>query len=82
MRNVTITLDETAYRWAKVHAAQHDTSLSRLLGEMIEQRMLADDAYQKAYEEWKATKHIKWNISGGKPYPKREEIYTRGRVRR
>ena len=83
MRNVTITLDEEVAKWARVWAAEHDTSVSRMVGELVREKMQHEDAYLKAYAEWKATRHIKWNISDGKPLPKREEIYTRGsRVRR
>jgi plasmid stability protein len=86
MRNVTVTLDEEVAKWARVWAAKHDTSVSRMLGEFLREKMQREDAYWKAYEEWKAMRHVKWDISGGKPLPKREEIYTRGlgrgRVRR
>ena len=39
MKNVTITLDEQTAVWARVYAARHDTSVSRLIGEMLERRM-------------------------------------------
>jgi hypothetical protein len=35
MKNVTITLDEEAARWARIQAAEHNTSVSRLVGEML-----------------------------------------------
>ena len=78
MRNVTITLDEETAKWARVWAAHNDTSVSKMVGAMLREKMRREDAYWKAYEEWKAIRHIKWPISRGKPYPKREEIYTRG----
>ena len=78
MRNVTITIDEDAYRWAKVEAAKTDTSLSRMLGEMLRERMEREDAYWRAYREWKALTPIPL---GGGPYPKREEIYASRDVR-
>ena len=48
MRTVTITLDEEVARWAKVWAAEHDTSVSRFLGELLKARMLSDQEYQAA----------------------------------
>ena len=33
MKNVTITLDEEVARWARVMAAEQNTSVSRLVGE-------------------------------------------------
>ena len=39
MRNVTITLDEEVAHWARVEAAKRETSVSRLVGEMLGERM-------------------------------------------
>ena len=36
MKNVTITLDEKVARWARIRAAELNTSVSRLLGGMLE----------------------------------------------
>ena len=36
MKNVTITLDPKVARWARIHAARHDVSLSRMVGRMLE----------------------------------------------
>ena len=39
LRNVTVTLEEDVARWARMEAAQRDTSVSRLLGELLKERM-------------------------------------------
>ena len=39
LRNVTVTLEEDVARWARIEAARRDTSVSRLLGEMLKDRM-------------------------------------------
>ena len=39
LRNVTVTLEEEAARWARIEAARRDTSVSRLLGELLRERM-------------------------------------------
>jgi hypothetical protein len=39
LRNVTVTLEEDVARWARIEAAKQDTSVSRLLGELLKERM-------------------------------------------
>jgi len=82
MRNVTITLDEKVAKWARVWAAEHDMSVSRMVGELVREKMQHEDAYAKAYAEWKEMTRVGWPISSGEPYPKREDLYDRPRLRR
>ncbi len=39
LRNVTVTLEEDVAKWARIEAARRDTSVSRLLGEMLKEKM-------------------------------------------
>ena len=39
LRNVTVTLEEDVAQWARIEAARQDTSVSRLLGELLKKRM-------------------------------------------
>jgi hypothetical protein len=39
LRNVTVTLEEDVAQWARIEAARQDTSVSRLLGEILKERM-------------------------------------------
>lgn len=39
LRNVTVTLEEDVAKWARIEAAKRDTSVSRLLGELLKERM-------------------------------------------
>ncbi|HVP87106.1 MAG TPA: DUF6364 family protein [Casimicrobiaceae bacterium] len=80
MKNVTITLDEETAAWARVYAAQHNMSVSRLVGEMLHQRMGELSEYDRAMRAFLAKKPVKLSRSGGR-YPKREELYDRGRLR-
>jgi hypothetical protein len=48
LRNVTITLDQSVARWARLEAAKKDSSVSRLLAEILGERMLEKDAYPRA----------------------------------
>lgn len=74
MKNVTITVEESALEWARIEAARRNTSVSRLVGEMLAEKMRHDDAYERAYREWQADQRS-W-ASSGAPYPTRDEIYA------
>jgi len=76
MKNVTITLDEKVARWARIRAAEEDTSVSRLVGEMLREKMAAEQAYQTAMEEYLSRSPQKLKKKGAK-YPKREDLYAR-----
>ena len=76
MKNVTITVEDGVLEWARVEAARRNSSVSRMVGELLAEKMRHDDAYQRAYEEWKADR-VRFD-SGGKAYPKRDELYDRG----
>ena len=39
LRNVTVTLEEDVAQWARIEAARRDTSVSRLLGEFLKEKM-------------------------------------------
>lgn len=76
MNNVTITLDEKVVRWAKVWAASHDTSVSRMLGAELSRKMLAEEHYERAKKRFlgKTPTPLK---SMGAAYPNRDSLYDR-----
>lgn len=76
MKNVTITVEEGVLDWARVEAAKRGSSVSRMVGEMLAEKMRLDDAYERAYREWKAEVGQGGLDSSGQPYPKRDEIYA------
>ena len=80
MKNVTITLDEETAAWVRVYAATHNMSVSRLVGEMLQQRMGELHEYDRAMRRFLAKKPIVFK-GPAKGYPKREELYDRGRLR-
>ena len=49
LRKITITVSEEAARWARKKAAEENTSVSRLVGAMLERQMRAGDDYWRAY---------------------------------
>jgi hypothetical protein len=48
LRNINVMLDEQVARWARMEAARKETSVSRLLGEILRERMLDKDGYEAA----------------------------------
>jgi uncharacterized protein DUF6364 len=80
MKNVTITLDEKTAAWARVYAARRNTSVSRLVGEMLQQRMRESHKYEEAMRRFLGKAPVRLNRSG-KRYPRREELHARTRIR-
>lgn len=58
MKNVTITVEEDALKWARKQAAEKNTSVSKLVGRMLEDKMRLTDEYWAAYERMKKIKPI------------------------
>jgi len=56
MKNVTVTLPEDVALWARVWAARHSTSVFRLLGEMLRERMLNEEEYDGAQQRYLSVK--------------------------
>src|SRR5690348_14570029 len=73
LKNVTITLSEEAALWARRQAAEHNTSVSKFVGGLIEQKMRQTDDYWKAYEQFKKIKPIPGFDASKRG--KREDIY-------
>lgn len=57
-RNVTIRISDEAALWARRKAAEENTSLSRIVGEMLERQMRLSDEYWKAFEHWKSNRPV------------------------
>ena len=74
MKNVTVTMEERVADWARMEAARRNTSVSRLLGELLAEKMRHDDAYERAMNEW-LQREVRFS-SDGSPYPTRDEIYA------
>ena len=75
LRNVTITVSEEVARWARKKAAEENTSVSRLVGRMLENQMRASDEYWKAYKRWKKIGHLPVIDAAGRL--SREEAHER-----
>ena len=75
MKNVTITLDEDVALWARVWAARHDTSVSQLLGDMLRDRMLREEGYEVAMQQYLDVPPRRLKQAGG--YPRRDQVHDR-----
>ena len=53
LRNLTITVSEEVALWARRKAAEKNTSISKLVGEMLESQMRLTDEYRRAYQAWR-----------------------------
>ena len=73
MRNVTITLDEETARWVRVEAAIRDTSVSRLVGEMLREHMKSVATYERARRSYAGRQATVLRAADG-GYPIRDEI--------
>jgi len=58
LKNITITVSEEAAKWARMKAAEESTSVSKLVGRMLEDQMRLSDEYWRAYEKWKTIKPV------------------------
>jgi hypothetical protein len=67
MKNVTVSMDDAVAEWARLEAARRNTSVSRLLGELLAEKMRHDDAYERALQDWLHRERA-W-ASDGRPYP-------------
>jgi hypothetical protein len=76
MKNVTITLDEKVAVWTSIRAAEQETSVSRIVGEMLKEKMVEEDNYQASMQQYfsKTPTHLK---KTGTRYPDRDMIHER-----
>ena len=80
MKNVTVTLDEKTAVWARRQAAERNMSLSRFIGELLQQNMAQAREYARAMHRFFAAEPAALKKPGER-YPSREELYDRGRLR-
>ena len=80
MKNVTITLDEETARWARVHAAEKNVSLSRFIGELLRERMHHSREYEEAMRRYFSSKLV-IRRQPGERRPTREELHDRAALR-
>ena len=82
MRNITIALDDSVADWSRIWAATHQTSVSRMLGELLAEKMAEEELYSAAMEEYLAAPASELSAhdrssSTGHPYPCRAAAHER-----
>ncbi len=81
MKNITITLDPETAAWVRVKAAEQNSSVSRLVGEILRERMTHNREYESAMRHFLSRQPLMLGEPGEK-LPSREEIYDRPVLRR
>lgn len=76
MRNITITVSEDVARWARVYAAEHETSISRMLSDTLREKMASDSSYARSMERFLSKNSVNLR-DGGEHYPDRDVIHER-----
>ncbi len=74
MRKITITLEESLARWARAEAARKDTSVSRLLADILKARMIDEEQYARAMQQALARKPF---FKSDGRYASRDELHDR-----
>lgn len=78
LRNMTITVEEDVARWARLEAARKDTSVSRLVGEMLKGQMQDSDEYEKSMRSYISRKPF---LKTDGKYLTRDQAHDRDRLR-
>lgn len=74
LRNVTITLEDEVARWARIKAAEENSSVSRLVGNLLRRRMQQHERFDRARREFQ---RIGTAVISSGPYPRREDLHDR-----
>jgi hypothetical protein len=61
--------------WARKQAAEENTSVSRLVSRMLEEKMRQNDSYWRAYQEWKSDQPLSKTSAANRL--SREEVHER-----
>jgi hypothetical protein len=72
---MTIKISDQAALWARRKAAEENTSVSRLVGEMLERQMRLSDDYWQAFEHWKSNRPLARAAAAGRM--SRAEVHER-----
>ena len=75
-RNVTLSLPDDLVRRAKVLAAERDTSMSALVGELLTQTLESGDSYDEMWREEEAFM-ARGRLRVGGPLASRDELHQR-----
>jgi hypothetical protein len=72
---VTIRISDEALSWARRQAAEKNTSVSRLVGDMLERQLHLSDEYWRAFDRWKSNRPLA--AVGAAERLSREDVHAR-----
>jgi hypothetical protein len=55
---MTVTVGAEVVYWARRKAAEENTSVSKLVGQMLRDQMLHSEKYRRAHEQWNSVTGI------------------------
>lgn len=77
-RNITLALPRELLRRLKRLAVERDRSVSATVRELIEEAVRADDAYERAYRQWREDVRNARDLgTGGRVTWTRDELHER-----
>jgi hypothetical protein len=80
VKNITIKLDDATAEWVRIHAASQGISVSRIVADMLCERMRADQRYAAAYRHFRE-RTARPLSSPGDTYPGRDSLHDRSGLR-
>ena len=78
LKNVTITLEDEVARWARIKAAEENSSVSQLVGNLLRGFMQQRERFDRARREFT---RLGSSVISDSPYPRREDLHDRAGVR-
>jgi hypothetical protein len=80
MQTVTINLDEQTAQWAQAWAARSNSTLSRLMADLLAERMRQEIDYEAAEQRFLSREPVRLRDVGA-PYPERDALHDRQGLR-
>lgn len=81
MKNVTIRLDPITAHWIRIFAAERNTSVSHVVGEILAEKMKTARAYEAAKRDY-FSRGATVLTGPGEKVPQRADVYDRTNLRR
>jgi len=75
MKNITIKLDNDVAHWARVWAAEHNTSVSQILGRLLKRMKKEKTGYAQAMQQFLSVEPQALKESSD--YPSRNTLHER-----
>lgn len=73
MKIVTLSIPDEVARWARVWAAEHNTSVSKMLSDLLRERMRSAKNYQNAMTTFLSRAPVE--LKQGEEYSSRDTLY-------